>query len=111
MEKESYEKAYKEVLEILKYMPKQEINKIPQNMIYIFYKRQDREHKFEIDKSKSLQEQKIMSETKAILANIYRDYLATPNKRKAIIEKENYEIALEEEEKRKKYSVENIFKK
>ena len=48
--------------------------------------------------------------TKAILANIFRDYWATPYQKERIEAKEKYDLNKLEEEKREKYNPDNIFK-
>ena len=47
-----------------------------------------------------------MAETKAILYNLYKNYLATEEQRKVLIEKEKNELYKIEEAKKKKYSTE-----
>ena len=74
-----YPKAYKEVCEILKYMPKESVEKIPLEMRLLFERKLDIEYDFEIDEDKPFEEQQLLLETKAILANLYRDYWASKN--------------------------------
>lgn len=106
----NFHKAYKEILELLKYMPKEDVEKIPKEMIYTFKVKMDKEHQFEIDTKKPLEEQNFLEETKDILANIFRDYWATPKQREKILAREKIEKQQLEEEKRKKYNPDNIFK-
>lgn len=108
MEK-NYSKAYKEVVEILKYVPKESIEKIPQKMRDTFTTKMDNTYNFSIDISKSFEEQELLDETKAILANIFRDYWATPYQKERIQAKERYDMEKIEEEKRAKYNS-DIFK-
>ena len=108
MEK-NYSKAYKEVVEILKYVPKESIEKIPQKMRDTFTTKMDNTYNFSIDISKSFEEQELFDETKAILANIFRDYWATPYQKERIQAKERYDMEKIEEEKRAKYNS-DIFK-
>ena len=63
-----YNKAYKEVLEVLKYMLQEEREKIPQKMIQMFKEKMDSNHKFKYDESKKFDEQELLIETKAILS-------------------------------------------
>ena len=100
-----YPKAYKEVIEILKYVPKESVDKIPQEMIEMFKTKMDVNYDFKIDISKEFEEQILLEETKAILANIFRDYWATPSQRKEIEAKDRYEMQKIEEEKMKKYNI------
>jgi len=48
--------------------------------------------------------------TKAVLANIFRDYWATPYQKERIEAKEKYDLEKLEEEKRQQYNADNIFK-
>ena len=75
---DNYKKAYKEIVEILKYVPEESINKIPQEMRNMFEEKQLKTYDFQIDTNKTFDEQELLKETKAILANIFRDYWATP---------------------------------
>ena len=106
-----YHKAYKEVIEILKYMSQEDIERIPNQMIKMFKEKMDKNHEFKYDESKKFAEQELLIETKAILANIFRDYWATPEQREKIKAKQNYDRKKSEEQKREKYNPENIFKK
>lgn len=103
--KDNYPKAYKEVYEILKYVPKESVEKIPQDMRDMFKNKMDIAYHFEIDTSKSIEEQTLLKETKAILANLYEDYWATPEERAEIRRRDRAELQKIEEEKQKKYNV------
>ena len=108
---DKYPKAYKQVIEILKYVPQESVDKIPQEMIKTFKINMDDKYDFKIDISKSFEEQDILEETKAILANIFRDYWATPEQKERILEKERNDREIEENIKREKYNPDNLFKK
>lgn len=107
---DNYPKAYKEVLVILEHVPEEDVKKIPDKMINMFNIKQDTNYIYELDENMPFEEQKMLTETKAILANLYRDYWATPEEREQIIAKENYERVKEEEEKREKYNPDDLFK-
>lgn len=107
----NYAKAYKEVIEILKNVPKESVNKIPKEIIEIFNTNMDKDYKFKIDENSSFEEQNLLEETKAIFANIYRDYWANPYQKEKIEEKEKNDRLKVEEEKREKYNIDEIFKK
>lgn len=106
-----YNKAYKEVIEILKYMSQEEKEKIPNKMIRTFEEKMDKNHQFKYDESKNFDEQELLIETKAILANIFRDYWATPEQRERIVAKQEYDRLKVEEQKKEKYNPDNLFKK
>ena len=108
--KNNYAKAYKEVIEILKYVPQEDVRKIPQIMIDTFKAKMDENYEFKVDINKSFEEQELLDETKAIFANIYRDYWATPYQRERIEAKEKYDRQKIEEEKKEKYNTNDVFK-
>ena len=108
---ENYHKAYKEVIEILKYVPQESVNKIPKTMLETFEKKMDKDYVFNVDINKSFEEQNLLEETKDIFAVIFRDYWATPYQRERIKEKEKYDRQKIEEEKANKYNPDDIFKK
>ena len=56
-------------------------------------------------------EQKLLKETKAILFNLFRDYLANSKQRETIIKMQNEERNKQNEIKKLKYNVDDIFKK
>jgi len=106
---DNYPKAYKEIIEILKYVPEESVNKIPKEMRDMFEAKQLKTYTFQIDTEKTFEEQEILEETKAILANIFRDYWATDYQKARIIEKENQDREEWERQKREKYNPKDIF--
>ena len=108
---DNYPKAYKEVIEILKYVPQESVDKIPEEMRNMFKIKMDETWNFEVDINKPFEEQELLEETKAIFANIFRDYWATPYQKERIEAQEKYELEKIEEEKRKIYNPDDIFKK
>lgn len=107
--KNNYPKAYREVIEVLNYVPKESVDKIPKTLIDTFTAKMDNSYNFFIDINKSFEEQDLLEETKAILANIFRDYWATPYQKERIQAKERYDMEKIEQEKRAKYN-NDIFK-
>lgn len=110
MMEDNYSKAYKEIVEILKYVPEESVNKIPKEMRDMFEAEQLKTYNFQIDTEKTFEEQELLEETKAILANIFRDYWATDYQKARIIEKENQDREEWERQKREKYNPNDIFK-
>lgn len=105
----NFHKAYKEILELLKYIPKEYVQKLPKEMIYTFELKMDTEHQFKIDTKKSLKDQNYLNETRKILREMYRDYWATPSERENIFKKEKIEKEKVEEEKRRKENINRIY--
>ena len=106
----NYHKAYVEVLEVLKYIPKEDFEKVPKDIIETLENKKDKEYKYELNKNVAFENQILMKETKAILANFFRDYWATPEQRNAIKEKERKE-EWEEEQNKIKIDYDAVFKR
>ena len=101
-------KAYKEVVKIIEYLPDEEYIKIPEEIIQNLKEEMDDSYIYEIDDLESLE---VLKETEEILAVIFRDYLSTSQEKRAIVLREKQEAIELEEEKRRKYSPNNIFAK
>lgn len=110
IDKENLPKAYKECIEILKYIPKNEFDMIPNYIIENMNKEMDVNYNYQITHFSDFENQEMLEETKAILAVLFRDYWATEKERAEIKARERYDIHLLETEKRKKYKRENLFK-
>lgn len=103
-----YEIAYSEVLEILKYISKEEFNKVPQDMLEMFKTNASNENQFIYDPNKTLQEQNVSEIARAIIAILFRDYWATENQKQKILNKQNLD---REKMREEMYSPDNIFQK
>ena len=105
-----YAMAYTEVIEILKYVPDEDVQKIPEDKLNFYKTNMDNEYIYKLDMAKEFKEQEMSDITKAVLANIFIDYWATPYQKERIEGKEKYDLEKMEEEKREKYNPDNIFK-
>lgn len=83
-----YADAYTEVLDILKYISKEDYEKIPKSKIKVFEENSNKNYNFTYDENKTLDEQKVSEITKAIIAILFRDYWATKEQRYVIIKKQ-----------------------
>ena len=83
-----YANAYTEVLDILKYVSKEDYEKIPKSKIKVFEENSNKNYSFTYDESKTLEEQNVSEITKAIIAILFRDYWATKEQRYIIIKKQ-----------------------
>ena len=106
-----YRKALKELLIILKYIPKNDYRKIPEDVIRMININAEHSYNFYVDEKKSLKDQNISELTKAMLENFYRDYWVTEIEKNKIIEEENKKRKKIEEQKKIRYNPEIIFKK
>lgn len=105
-----YANAYTEVLEILKFIPKTDYNKIPQDMIKVFSDNQNKNYIFNYNPLQSLDDQNVSKKAKLIISILFRDYWAQDNQRAKILNKEKIDRMRFEKEKQEKYNVNNLFK-
>ena len=107
---ENYKKAFVELEAVLKCLNYDDYNKIPKNLINEIEQNKDKEYKYEYNETLEYYKWNFMPETKALLYNIFKNYLATEKQIEDLRRKELIEINKLEEEKKKKYNTENIFK-
>lgn len=107
----TYEKAYTEILEILKYLPEEEYNKIPKEKIEFYEKNKDEEYVYIFDSSIELNKQPMLTETRAIIVTLFRDFFATNDQKEKLNVILNQNERLYEEKLREKYNPDDIFKK
>lgn len=104
-----YKRALKELLVILKYIPKTDYEKIPEDVLKMIKINAEHTYNFYVDEEKSIKDQKISELTKAMLENFYRDYWVTDIEKNKIVQEENIKRKEIEEQKRNKYNPEYIF--
>ena len=107
----NYKKALVEVDAVLSCLDYNEYKKIPTNIIEAIESNKDEEYTYDYDEELEYEDWSLMPETKAILYNIFKQYLATEEQRKYLQQKERLENYKIESEKIKKYNSENLFKK
>lgn len=73
-DEEMYKKAYAEILIIFEHLSDELINLIPPKFIKFLEDNADLEHTFEYDASKPVNEQRILKETRTMLALVYEEY-------------------------------------
>lgn len=107
---DNYPKAYKEVYEILKYIPKEDFEKIPKDLIETIKNNMDFNYAYQVNEQIEFEQIPMLRETRAILAILYRDYWATQEQKERILQKQKNDIKIAEEFAKEKYSYENLFK-
>ena len=106
-----YKKAYTELLEIIKYLPVDEYNKIPKEKIEFYEKNKDFSYNFNYNPYKTLNEQSVLRQTKVLIVNLFKEIKATEEQkdklnRILIKNEQDYQNIAKE-----KYSYDNLFKK
>lgn len=100
--------AYTEVYTILQDLNTEEYNKIPPEIIKAIEENMNEEYEYELDEDLELKNQPMLPETKAILFNLVRDYLATSEQKEKIIKMQNEERQKSELKKQQQYNA-NVF--
>lgn len=107
--KEDYAKAYTELLEILKYVSKSSLEKIPKENLEMYNLNKDRNYNYEYNNNLEFEEQKISRLTRILIANIYIQYWASEEERKILNQRDKEELEQIEIEKRNTYNPDNLF--
>ena len=87
-----YSKVYKELYEIFKYLPQDKIDVIPIEFKENMESKMDNNYEYRVTHIEDFSNQEMLKETRALLAILYRDYWATEEERREILEKEKREI-------------------
>ena len=98
-----YSNAFAEVYEILNYLEEESYNKIPKDFLEVIEENRNKEYEYIVENPEDLTEQAMLPETRAILFNIFRDYLCTSEQREKIIKMQAEERRKNEEKKRIEY--------
>lgn len=109
MSQTKYANAYTEVYEILNCLDEEEYSKIPEELLEVFEENRNLDYEYEVNEEQDLLKQPMLKETKAILLNIFRDYLATPEQKQKIKQWLQADRSYIERQKQEKYNS-NVFK-
>ena len=105
-----FAEASAEINEILKYLPKEEVEKIPSKLREFFKEISSKDYVTNINPNIPLDKQQIKEKTKDIIALIYKNYWCSEEERKELDQKLIENDKKFEEELREKYNPDNIFK-
>ena len=97
--------AYAEVYTILQELNEEEYNKIPPEVIETIEANRNEDYEYELDDELELKDEPMLPETKAILFNLFRDYLATPEQKAKIIRMQNEARQKNELKKQQMYNI------
>ena len=87
-----YADAYQELIEILKHTKREDVNRIPKAKILLWRSRANKEHNFKVNSDLPLEQQPVMEETRAIMANVFYDYWATGKQKQKIDERDGRDL-------------------
>lgn len=78
-------KAYSEVYEILKYIPLEQYNKVPKEVINVFKTKRDKSYKVKINPALPLESQNLQRKTLILLSVLNLDYWCQEEEREEIL--------------------------
>ena len=105
-----YNKRLVEVDEILNYLSKENLEKIPEDVRQSIKENKDKEYVWKYDENKPLKYQNVSRDTIAFLSYLNMEYLLNEEQKAFIENMHKMNEKKLEEEKREKYNPDNIFK-
>lgn len=99
-----------ELIEIFKFVEEPVLEKIPEKLKQELERISNKEHNFKIDKTKKLQDQAMLQETKELLSAIFIKYCCRKEDGEEILVACRENERKLEEQKRTKYNPDDIFK-
>ena len=109
MEQIEFKNACTEVLEILKYVQKDDLEKIPKSEIENLKIHANTNYNFKFNPQVNIKEQNVSKMAKAIIAIFFTDYIATQKQKEIIYNKQRNDEIKIENQKRELYNYDNIF--
>lgn len=106
---DNYRNALAEVYVILDYLDEEDYEKIPEDYIEFLEENMNNEYNYEMNDNGNIMKQKMLPETKAILFNLFRDYISNPEQKEKIMNMQKVKRQKIENEKREKYNPDKIF--
>ena len=104
----SFARACTEVLEVLKYLPRDEYEKIPQYEIELLENQKDSSYEFALDSEEKYK--KISKKANTIIIILWEKYFTNLNQKNKLYEILKQNSIREEEIKKQKYANKDIFK-
>lgn len=109
IKRNNYRKALVEVEAVLNCLNYEDYKKIPQNIMEAIEINKDEDYIYKYDEDLDYKDWDLIPEAKAILYNIFKQYLATEEQREYFKQKELLERERIEEKKKQKYNANNLF--
>ena len=106
----NYSKAYVELYEIIRKLPREQLSKIPTNLIENIKQQRNLEYIWIYNDKKSICEQNLMIETKALIVELYEKFLCTEDTKEIWKNYDRICLNFIETEKHNKFNSNNPFK-
>lgn len=95
---------------ILNHTSQDIINKIPLKFLNFMKSIASTTYKFDYDKTKTLNEQNLKTETRGLISLVYSDYICDKKEKEVYLNKCKHHLEMKETEIREKYNPDNLFK-
>ena len=105
-----YENCLVELDEVLSYLSKENLQKIPEEIRNVIKSKKNKEYTWKYDESKPLNEQKLSRKTIAMLSYLNMEYLLNEEQKKVMEEIHKLNQQKFENEQSKKYNTDDLFK-
>lgn len=106
------QKAYTEILEVLKFIPKEYFSKIPKQILEVFEREKLENYTVNINKQKPIDKNSLQKETLAIIAMLNLQYWCPDEElKKKLYEQYSKNEQKYQQELSKKYDINNVFEK
>ena len=105
-----YENCLVELDEVLSYLSKENLQKIPEEIRNVIKSKKNKEYMWKYDESKPLNEQKLSRKTIAMLSYLNMEYLLNEEQKKVMEEIHKLNQQKFENEQSKKYNTDDLFK-
>lgn len=105
-----YKIAFAEIDDILHFSDEDVFSRIPKSFIRFIKENKDEDYISNINCYLEIDEQDVSPKAKALMALIYRNYIADSEEKKEFEKKDKIEFQKKEDEKREKYNPDEIFK-
>lgn len=109
MDNSYYSKVYREVIEYLNHLSKEEYNKIPKELINYFESNMDKDYNYKIDIDKKIEQQVMLPETAIIIVMLFEDYFASNDQKVKMLKYFSINDSIIEFKNSTKYNPDDIF--
>lgn len=107
---EEYIQAYTEVYCILKYFPKEFLNKLPAKLLYMIQSKSNEKYKIKVDVKRNLLNQNLSKKARDILVVLKYNFWSNEDEKEKLKKKFHENETKFQNELSEKYNTDNIFK-
>ncbi len=106
-----YSKCLVELDELLNHLPKEDLDKVPEDIRKTIKQEKDKTYIWKYDQTKELKDQKLDRKTIAMICYLNMEYLVNEEQKKLLREMHQFNEIKSERAKKEKYKYEDLFKR